>query len=109
VVRTFASHFADAATVRRYLHVARRLLPELHEPFQLDRVQVPTLAIWGRRDAMVPLAGSRRLLEAVAGSRLELMDTCGHCPQIEEPGRFTELVLDFASDLCSGAPTSARW
>ena len=41
VVRTFASHFADAATVRRYLHVARRLLGELHEPFDLGAVRVP--------------------------------------------------------------------
>jgi pimeloyl-ACP methyl ester carboxylesterase len=31
------------------------------------------------------------------------MDGCGHCPQIEQPRRFTELVLEFATDRCSGA------
>jgi pimeloyl-ACP methyl ester carboxylesterase len=105
VVSTFAAHFADAATVRRYLHTARRLLPELHDPFALERVEVPVLAIWGRRDAMVPHAGSRKLIEGVPGCRLEMLDACGHCPQIEDPQRLVELVLELASEV--GARSSA--
>jgi pimeloyl-ACP methyl ester carboxylesterase len=101
VVRTFAAHFADASTVRRYLDVARRLLGELHDPFDLSAVAVPTLAIWGRHDAMVPHSGSRRLLDGIPGSRLELMDACGHCPQVEDPAGFTELVLEFAASAHS--------
>ena len=46
---------------------------------------------------MVPLDTSRKLLDGVAGSRLELMDTCGHCPQLEDPEAFTHVVLDFAA------------
>jgi pimeloyl-ACP methyl ester carboxylesterase len=101
VVRTFASHFADATTVRRYLQTARALLAELHDPFELERVAVPTLMVWGRHDAMVPHRGASKLLDAVAGSRLELLDGCGHCPQVEDPRRLTELVLEFAAE--SGA------
>lgn len=108
VVRTFASHFADARTARRYLHVARRLLGELHDPFELADVCVPTLLVWGQRDAMVPVAGSRALLDAVPGSRLELLPGCGHCPQVEEPERLVELMLDFATDLCDDAPAQTR-
>jgi pimeloyl-ACP methyl ester carboxylesterase len=99
VVRTFASHFRDTATVRRYLETARRIFPELHDPFDFDRVSVPVLLVWGRRDAMVPYRGSEKLLAAVPGSRLEMLDTCGHCPQIEEPQRLVELVLGFGADL----------
>ena len=98
VISTFASHFADARTVRRYLHTARRVLGELHDPFELDEIGIPTLLVWGRRDAMVPLRGSRKLLDAVADSRLQLLDTCGHCPQIEDPARLVALVEDFAAD-----------
>jgi pimeloyl-ACP methyl ester carboxylesterase len=98
VVRTFAGHFADARTVRRYVYTARTLLGELHDPFELDRIDVPTLMIWGRRDAMVPHRGARKLLDAVPGSRLEMLDSCGHCPQVEEPVRLVDLVLEFASD-----------
>ena len=97
VARTFASHFSDAATVRRYLRVARAVLGELHEPFELDRVAVPVLLVMGRRDAMVPHRAARRLLDAVPGSRLELLEGCGHCPQVEDAERLVELVLDFAA------------
>jgi pimeloyl-ACP methyl ester carboxylesterase len=101
VVRTFASHFSDAATVRRYLHTARALLGELHEPFELERVRVPTLMVWGGHDAMVPRTGAQKLLDAVPGSRLELLDACGHCPQVEDPRRLTDLVLDFGIEVSS--------
>lgn len=109
VVSTFASHFADAPTVRRYLRVARAVMAELHDPFELERIDSPTLLVWGRRDAMVPHAGARRLLDAVPGSRLELLDACGHCPQIEDPARFVRLVLDFAAELAAtGAARAGR-
>ena len=104
VLRTFASHFADARTVRRYLHTARTLLGELHEPFELERIEAPTLLVWGRRDAMVPVRGARKLLDAVPGSRFELLDACGHCPQVEDPERLARLVLEF-----TGAHAPARW
>jgi pimeloyl-ACP methyl ester carboxylesterase len=103
VVRTFASHFSDAATVRRYLQTARALLGELHEPFELERVGVPTLVVWGGHDAMVPRTGAQKLLDTVPGSRLELLDACGHCPQVEDPRRLTELVLDFGVEVSERA------
>lgn len=93
VVKTFASHFRDASTVRRYLATARAVFAELHEPFELERVCVPVVLVWGRRDAMVPHAGSARLLDAVPGSRLETLDACGHCPQIEDPDALVDLLL----------------
>jgi pimeloyl-ACP methyl ester carboxylesterase len=110
VLRTFASHFSDARTVRRYLHVARALIGELRDPFELERVRVPTLLVWGRHDAMVPHAGSRKLLDAVPGSRLELLDECGHCPQVEDPKRLVELVEGFCAEVAgTGAFTRSRW
>lgn len=93
VVKTFASHFRDTATVRRYLDTARQVFAELHDPFELERVCVPVLLVWGRRDAMVPHSGSAKLLEAVPESRLEMLDACGHCPQIEDPKGLVELIL----------------
>ena len=107
VARTFADHFADARTVRRYLHTARTLFGELHDPFDLDLVDVPVLMVWGRRDAMVPVRGADRLLDSVPGSRLELLDDCGHCPQVEDPRRFAELVLEFAAELTDASARAA--
>jgi pimeloyl-ACP methyl ester carboxylesterase len=95
VIEIFTSHFADQRTVAGYLATGRSLLPELKNPFELDRITCPVLVVWGENDAMVYAKGARRVLDAVPGARLELLDQCGHCPQVECPERFSELLLEF--------------
>ena len=94
-IRSFTSHFADPRDVARYLATGRSLLPELKEPFKLDRISCPVLMVWGERDRMVLSKGAQRVLDAVPDARLELLDECGHCPQVECPERFSELLLEF--------------
>ncbi|MEA2146103.1 MAG: hypothetical protein QOG59_1690, partial [Solirubrobacteraceae bacterium] len=38
-------------------------------------------------------------IDAVPGARLELLPGIGHCPQVEAPGRLTELVREFSAAL----------
>ena len=94
-IRAFTSHFANPRDVARYLATGRSLLPELKDPFKLDQIACPVLVVWGDRDRMVMWKGAQRVLDAVPGARLELLDECGHCPQVECPDRFCELLLDF--------------
>jgi pimeloyl-ACP methyl ester carboxylesterase len=35
------------------------------------------------------------VLDVVPDGRLELMNGVGHCPQVEAPARFAELLLEF--------------
>ena len=98
VVNAFTSHHSDRATVGRYLETAHRLLPELREPYELERIGARVLLIWGDRDRLVFHPGAQRVLDAVAGARLELLRGVGHCPQVEVPERFTQLLLDFVED-----------
>ena len=98
VVATFCEHHRDRATVATYLATARRLIRELRTPFQLDRISSPVLLVWGDRDRLVFHRGAQRILDAVPGSRLELLRGIGHCPQVEVPERFTELLLRFSSE-----------
>ena len=95
VIRSFTSHFADPRDVARYLSTGRSLMPELKNPFDFERVRCPVLGVWGKQDRMVMSKGAQRVLDAVPGTRLELLDECGHCPLVECPERFAELVLDF--------------
>ncbi len=97
VVASFTSHHRDRRAVARYLATGRRLLPELDFPFELEAVRCPVLLVWGARDRMVPHRGSRRVLEALPETTYELIEDCGHCPQVEEPDRFVELLLRFAA------------
>jgi pimeloyl-ACP methyl ester carboxylesterase len=96
VVAAFTWHHRQRASVARYLDTAHRLIPELRKPFQLERIQVPVLLVWGDRDRLVFHRGAEQVLKAVAGSRLELLEGVGHCPQVEAPDRFVELLLDFS-------------
>ena len=94
-IDSFTSHFAEQRTVARYLATGRSLMPELKDPFRLERITCPMLIVWGENDAMVYPKGAQRVLDAVPAARLELLDDCGHCPQVECPDRLCELLLDF--------------
>src|ERR1700730_15951061 len=45
---------------------------------------LPTLIIWGRQDAVVPLSAGEAYHKAIAGSKLAVLDQCGHRPEIEK-------------------------
>ena len=57
--------------------------------------RVPTLVIWGRENPIVPLSAADIYHEAIDGSRLEVIDNCGHHPEVEKPDEFVHLVREF--------------
>jgi pimeloyl-ACP methyl ester carboxylesterase len=99
VVSAFTYHHRDRARVAHYLDSAHRLLPELREPFELERITMPVLLVWGDRDRLVFHRGADRVLNEVADARLELLPGIGHCPQVEDPERVTELLTQFSDQL----------
>jgi pimeloyl-ACP methyl ester carboxylesterase len=94
-ISAFTWHHRHRATVAGYLATAHRLIPELRQSFQLERISVPLLLIWGDRDRLAFHRGAQRVLDAVPGARLELLRGVGHCPQVEVPERFARLLLEF--------------
>ncbi len=58
-------------------------------------IKRPTLIIWGRQDGLVPLAEGERFNKDIAGSKMIVIDQCGHVPNIEKPGEFNAAVLKF--------------
>jgi pimeloyl-ACP methyl ester carboxylesterase len=62
---------------------------------RLNTIAVPTLIVWGKEDKIIPVAHARIAREKIPGARLEIFDHCGHMPQLEQPDRFNQLVLDF--------------
>jgi pimeloyl-ACP methyl ester carboxylesterase len=105
IVDAFTSHHRNRATVRRYLDTGRRLLPELnHETcFRFDRVHCPVLVVWGERDVMVAPSGAERIVAALPDTEVELIEGCGHCPQIEAADRVAQLLADFPEPLARAA------
>jgi pimeloyl-ACP methyl ester carboxylesterase len=95
VVSAFTRHVRNRRDVIRMLATGRRLLPEIRDPFRLERIGAPVLLVWGERDRMVFARGAERVLGAVGGARLELIEDCGHCPQVEAPERMEQLLAAF--------------
>ena len=96
VISTFTWHHRRRVDAARVLHTARRLIPELRDALEPERIAVPVLLVWGDRDRLAFHRGAERILKAVPDSRLELLEGVGHCPQVEAPARFTELLLEFS-------------
>jgi pimeloyl-ACP methyl ester carboxylesterase len=103
ISKTFASHFRDRDTVRAIHATAQRLLPELRDPFRLEQIDCPVLLVWGRQDLLVFQTGADRVIDSVEDARLEVIEDCGHCPQVECPARFSELLLKFPASLAKAA------
>jgi len=103
VVANFASHLSTKESASRALALGRKLLPELRDCFRLDRIACPVLLVWGRQDLLVFQTGAERVLQAAPEARLEVIDDCGHCPQLECPERMFELLVDFPARLVRAA------
>ncbi len=76
--------------------------PYMHNPnlpHYLQKVSTPTLIVWGRQDAIVPVECSELYREALPNSTLKIIDNCGHSPQIEKPAEFHRLVAEFEAGL----------
>lgn len=65
----------------------------------MDRIYLaqglPTLIVWGADDPIIPLAHGLAAHESIVGSRLEVLEGCGHFPHVEAPERFLEVLRDF--------------
>jgi pimeloyl-ACP methyl ester carboxylesterase len=56
---------------------------------------MPTLLIWGARDAVIPIVHGRVAHAAMPGSRFEVFESSGHFPHRKEPERFHAVLRDF--------------
>ena len=66
---------------------------------QYRELAVPTLIIWGEEDRIVKLKYGRMLHEDLPGSRLKIIERCGHNPHEERPAEtFAAMEAFLASE-----------
>jgi pimeloyl-ACP methyl ester carboxylesterase len=79
----------------------------------LDRAYLaeglPTLLVWGRHDAVIPLGHGRLAHAAMPGSELEIFDDAGHFPHHADPDRFADLVSDFVRRTTPAPFNQEEW
>jgi proline iminopeptidase len=69
---------------------------DIHE--DLSRLAVPALLVYGSDEPGAELGGAA-IQEALAGSRMEIVQEAGHFPFIEQPHTFLSLVREFLSSF----------
>jgi pimeloyl-ACP methyl ester carboxylesterase len=62
---------------------------------RLHRIAAPTLIVWGRQDALVPVSYAQEFGRRIAGSQVEVIDDCGHVLQADQPERAWAVLSKF--------------
>jgi len=61
----------------------------------LTKITIPTLIIWGEDDPVIPIKYADDFVSSIQDCRFFMMNKCGHTPYVDDPQKFTKLVLDF--------------
>lgn len=105
----YAAH-VDLARTRRefpwamdaYLEAARSLVRTLLQRRRyvamMRAVTAPTLLLHGDHDRLVPVGAARLAAQVCPSWRLDVVEDCGHTPQLEMPSRFVEAVERFCAE-----------
>src|SRR4029079_4811668 len=61
----------------------------------LSQIASPTLILVGTDDAITPVADSEKMHNAIAGSRLVVIENAGHVSNLERTDEFNQNLIDF--------------
>src|SRR3954447_26306460 len=108
------SALADDQT-RSAFHATLRAVvgPDGQRVFAGDRLylaeEMPTLIIWGERDAIIPIGHGRRAHAAMPGSRFVTLEQAGHFPPLEDPRGVIDAVSAFIRSEPPAQPDPDRF
>jgi pimeloyl-ACP methyl ester carboxylesterase len=71
---------------------------------RLAAIEVPALVCFGRDETLLPVAAGEDLVARLPNATLEVFEDSSHCPFLEEPARFNQVLARFAT--ASTAPVS---
>ena len=58
----------------------------------LGAINCPTLVLVGNEDALTPVSVALTIAEGIAGSKLDIVQDCGHLSTMERPDAVTEAL-----------------
>ena len=94
------SSFSDSQTRQAFLRTLRSVVDYRGQAVSaLNRLhltsELPTMAIWGDKDQIIPVDHAYAAQAARPGSRLEVLAGVGHFPHVERPTDVVDLIDDF--------------
>ncbi len=61
-------------------------------------LEMPVLVLWGSEDRLTPADHAQAFAEVVPHAEVQVLEHCGHYPQLELPTRVTRLLDEFLSE-----------
>jgi len=98
VVDRFTRFHVERSVISERLEYAKRLRPELEEPFDAAAIKGPVIVIWGEDDRLCVPDGAAELAEALPHASIRMLPGVGHTPQVEA----TDVVVDAITELAGG-------
>lgn len=109
-IARYAPCYRERKAKRALVETCRSLLPADRDEIaaRYRELRIPVLLLWGRHDQIVPLSQGSRLNAAIPGSRLEIIEQCGHNPQEEKPQETFRIIDGFIREkvLTSSGPVT---
>ncbi|MGC9269754.1 alpha/beta fold hydrolase [Acidiphilium sp.] len=62
---------------------------------RLGMLHMPAMVLWGKNDAVVPLAIGRALADDLPHAHFHVLKDCGHLPTLERPVEAAALFIEF--------------
>ena len=61
----------------------------------LEKIKVPTLILWGKKDDVLPLKDAYRIKEKIRHSQLRIIPRVKHSPHREAPEELSKILVSF--------------
>ena len=96
-IARYTEIYDSGESARVLVASVRQVIPEDYPRLAASYpgIAVPVLIVWGRNDPIIPLADGIRLHREIPGSRLAVIDACGHNPHEEEPAQTYAAIANF--------------
>ena len=108
------SSFSDPQTRDAFLRTLRSVVDYRGQAVSaLSRLQLrtemPTLAIWGEEDAIIPVDHGYAALEARPDCRLKVLPGVGHFAHVEAPTEVVDLIDEFITTTAESVASSVAF
>lgn len=97
VIEHFVGLYGGRRELERLMSAGRSLIPGYDGTLILraGELRQPVTVIWGEQDRLAPVRHAEAFEAAVPHARIELLERCGHYPQIELPARVNAVIEEF--------------
>ena len=96
-IARYMTCYGGKGIARVFTTTCRQLAPDKYSATVANfrTITLPTLIIWGREDRLIGVSHGIRLHGDIPGSRLVIIDSCGHVPQEERPAETFAAIAEF--------------